>query len=66
MGTVRREEGLLHDEIWKRYMMRVGVYVCRKGQIVTLFLLSFKGSEQGQDEVTDCKAYITFLITKPY
>lgn len=51
MGAVGRR-GLLHDEILKRYMMRVGVYVLRKGQIVTLFLLSFKGSEQGQDEVT--------------
>lgn len=47
-------------------MMRAGVSVRRKGQIVTLFLLSFKGSEQGQDEVTDCKVYITFIITKPY
>lgn len=46
-------------------MMRVRVYVLHKGQIVTLFLLSFKGSEQGQDKVTDRKAYITFLITKP-
>lgn len=56
----------LRGEIQKRYMMRVGVYVFRKGQIVTLFLLSFKGSEQGQDKVAGCKAYITFLITKPY
>lgn len=50
----------------KRSMMRVRVYVRCKGQIITLFLLSFKGCEQGQDEVTDWKAYITLLITKPY
>lgn len=53
-------------EFKKRCMMRVRVYVFRKGQIVTLFLLSFKGSERGQDKVAGCKAYITFLITKPY
>lgn len=53
-------------EFKKRCMMRVRVYVFRKEQIVTLFLLSFKGSERGQDKVAGCKAYITFLITKPY
>lgn len=46
-------------------MMRFGIDIYHKGQIITLFLLSFKRPEQGQDDVTDSKAYIAVLITKP-
>jgi len=31
MGAVRKEEGVVHDEISKRYMMRARVYVHCKG-----------------------------------
>lgn len=45
--------------------MRFGIHIYRKGQIITLFLLSFKRPVQGQDDVTNSKANRTILITKP-
>lgn len=63
MGTERGEK-VTYGEILRRYMTRFGIYIYHKGKIIILFLLSFKRPEQEQDDVTDCKVYITVLITK--